>query len=200
MDSCAELWSEFIGSATEAARAAAPGSGSGGVITAALGDGHGIEFAGPDAESNTVCWGDRSSQSVMVETGGASGNQKIDTTAATLPNTALACASIQVNEASPTQITSNQNNYDPGDAGVLRLATDASRTITGFQKGLRGRYLTIVNVGANTLNLAHQSANSSEANRIIVPGGSALALSPDRSAVLWYDDVSDRWRVTGFTT
>jgi hypothetical protein len=53
---------------------------------------------------------------------------------------------------SPTQITSNQNDYNPGSlsvASVLRLSSDASRNITGILAGASGRILKIVNVGSN---------------------------------------------------
>ncbi len=174
-----------------------PAGNNDAVVTAALGDGYEIEFSGANAVSNTVAWGEQSANSAMIETNGAKANQKIDPVTTNLADSGL--VRLTVYETSPPQITSDQNDYDPGEAGVLRLTTDATRTVTGFQKGRRGRYLTVINVGTNILNLAHETG-SAAANRISVPGGSSLQLSANRSAVLWYDDVTDRWRVTGFTT
>src|SRR5262245_5386417 len=51
-------------------------------------------------------------------------------------------------DISPSQITSNQNNYNPtglSTASVLRLSTDASRNITSLAGGADGRIIVIVN-------------------------------------------------------
>lgn len=98
----------------------------------------------------------------------------------------------------PAQITGNQNNYAPGEYGVLRLSTDASRTITGIADGVSGRNLWIVNVGSNNLTLSNQSASSSAANRIICAQGADMTLAADDVVHLWYDVTTARWRV--FTT
>jgi hypothetical protein len=52
---------------------------------------------------------------------------------------------------SPTQITSNQNDYNPTGlrtASLLRLSTDASRNITSIQTGSSGRVILINNVSS----------------------------------------------------
>jgi hypothetical protein len=74
---------------------------------------------------------------------------------------------VNINEAvsisgdiSPTQITSNQNNYNPtglSTATVLRLTSDASRIISGIAGGTDGRLLTLANVGSNDIVLADDS-------------------------------------------
>jgi hypothetical protein len=97
---------------------------------------------------------------------------------------------------SPTQITANQNNYNPtslADAAVLRLATDASRTITGLAGGASGRIITIYNVGSFNIALADESASSTDANRFAIVGNATIA--PDQSATLQYDATSARWRL-----
>jgi len=54
-------------------------------------------------------------------------------------------------ENTPAQITGDQNNYATGGYDVLRLDTDASRTVTGLADGVNGRRLTLANIGSNNL-------------------------------------------------
>src|SRR5262245_23374625 len=57
-------------------------------------------------------------------------------------------------DISPSQITSNQDDYNPtglSTASTLRLSTDASRNITGLQGGADGRIITVVNVGSQNI-------------------------------------------------
>lgn len=100
---------------------------------------------------------------------------------------------------SPTQITADQNDYNPSGAGagIWRLNSDATRVITGIAGGVAGRRLTLQNVGSFDIELADQSALSTAANRIITGFQANAVLAPDRSATLWYDDVTSRWRVEG---
>lgn len=103
--------------------------------------------------------------------------------------------SIRVVANSPAQITADTNNYNYGDYSVLRLTTDASRNITGFQNGTDGKYLTIVNVGSFNIVLVDESTSSSAANRLALSGD--ITIYPDESLMLWYDLVSLRWRQVG---
>lgn len=100
-----------------------------------------------------------------------------------------------VNESTPAQITSNQNNYDPGVAEVLRLSTDAARTITGISGGVKGRYLQIINVGNFNITLAYESGLSLAANRFVSPSAENTVLYPRASVRLYYDGVSLRWSI-----
>lgn len=71
---------------------------------------------------------------------------------------------------SPSQITSNQNNYSPtgwADADVVRLDFDANgRAITGFAAWTNGGIKRIVNISANYGYIPAGSASSSAANRV----------------------------------
>lgn len=99
---------------------------------------------------------------------------------------------------SPSQITANQNNYNPSGAGsadVLRLSSDASREITGLAFGVAGKSVLIVNAGSNDLVLANDDAGSSAVNRFAM--GSDLTLEANQTALAWYDGTSQRWRVVG---
>ncbi|HZT06955.1 MAG TPA: hypothetical protein VFC51_07975 [Chloroflexota bacterium] len=89
---------------------------------------------------------------------------------------------------SPPQFSADQNNYDPtglGAASTLRLSTDASRSLTGLAGGGAGRLIIILNVGANPLVLASESAGSSAPNRFSL--GADLTLGPSQGALLSYD-------------
>lgn len=101
-------------------------------------------------------------------------------------------------DISPAQITANQNNYSPtglATASVLRLTTDASRTITGLADGADGRIIVIYNIGSNPVVFAHDNAGSTAANRFLLPSNLNLALQPNQSVALGYDSTSARWRL-----
>ena len=62
---------------------------------------------------------------------------------------------------SPAQISADQNDYNPGGSGILRLNTSASKNITGIVAGQDGQIIEIWNVGSNDVVLKHQNASSS---------------------------------------
>lgn len=100
-------------------------------------------------------------------------------------------------DLSPTQITADQNNYDPtsfaAPYGVaLRLTSDAARVITGLTGGLDGRVVIVINVGGFNITLSDENASSSAANRFALTADRVLA--PDDAVPLWYDSTSSRWR------
>lgn len=96
---------------------------------------------------------------------------------------------------SPSQISSNQNDYTLPSADVVRLTSDAARTITGFVAGTAGRVVVLVNVGSFAITLSHQSTSSTAANRVIVPWSADYILDPAYAAVLVYDGTTSRWRI-----
>ena len=105
---------------------------------------------------------------------------------------------------SPGQITADQNDYATLDingdyVGILRLDTDATRTITGLANGVNGRGLTILNVGSNNIVFTNEDVSSSASNRIITGTGASITMNPNDVLRLIYDDVSARWRVTSFS-
>lgn len=98
-------------------------------------------------------------------------------------------------EISPSQITSNTNDYAPtgfSTATVLRLNTDASRDLTGIAGGSAGRTIIIFNVGSFDLVLKNQNVLSSAGNRFAI--GSDITMASAASVCLWYDSTSSRWR------
>lgn len=95
----------------------------------------------------------------------------------------------------PAQITSDQNNYSPtgfATATVLRLDTNASRSITGIAARDDGDVIIVQNIGASDLKLLNESASSTAANRLAIFADATL--NPNTSAALRYDATSQRWR------
>ncbi len=95
----------------------------------------------------------------------------------------------------PSQITANQDDYDPGDTAFVRLSTDASRDITGVTGGTDGRLLTAINVGSFDVVLKHQDVLSTAANRFLNNTGADITLGPNAGADMHYDAADSRWRV-----
>lgn len=98
----------------------------------------------------------------------------------------------------PSQITSNQNDYNPTGWNekqtILRLSSDASRNITGLIPGSnpKNRHVWIFNVGSNNIVLKDDDSGSSAANRFALSGD--ITLTPDSSALLYYDSTTSKWR------
>lgn len=92
--------------------------------------------------------------------------------------------------------TGNIDNLDIDGAGMLVMNNASAATIRGIAAGYHGKRLVIVAVGAGTVTLNHQDTNSSVANRIITPVAAAM---PIQLAVLTYDGVNARWRLTAVT-
>ena len=99
-------------------------------------------------------------------------------------------------DLAPAQITADQDDYNPAglaSASVLRLSSDASRSIAGLAGGGDGRVMAIVNAGANPIVLKDASTSSGAANRFAF--GADVTLAAQRSAVLWYDATDSRWKL-----
>ncbi len=100
----------------------------------------------------------------------------------------------------PTQITANQNNYNPGTQFYIqRLSSDASRDITGINPGgvtvQEGQSWLFVNVGSFNIVLKHESASSSAANRFLNSTGADITLAPNQAADVFRDVATQRYRV-----
>lgn len=98
----------------------------------------------------------------------------------------------------PTQITSNTDNYAPAglnSISVLRLASDASRNITGLIGGSTGRLLYIANIGSFNIVLKSLDGGSSSSNQFAIP--SDITIVPNQGVQLWYDSISSKWRAFG---
>lgn len=101
---------------------------------------------------------------------------------------------------SPSQITSDQNTYNPtgwADADVVRLDFDTGgRAITGFTAWTNGRPKVLLNISANFGYIPCQHPGTLlAANRVI--GTCDHIIAPYGTLVIEYDDTSDRVRVVG---
>lgn len=109
----------------------------------------------------------------------------------------IAGAFILSGDITPSQITSDQDDYAPpghATASIIRISSDAFRSITGLQGGSDGRIAILINVGAQIIGLTHD-ATSTAANRFLCPGGISSFLNAGATAVLQYDSTSSRWRL-----
>lgn len=103
----------------------------------------------------------------------------------------------------PSQITSNQNDYNPtgwtnggapNGASILRINTDASRNITSMAGGTAGRLAIITNTGSNNIVLTDDDgATGTAANRF--DNNISLTLAANTSVMAYYDGTSSRWRI-----
>jgi hypothetical protein len=132
---------------------------------------------------------------------GRAGNVEVWRSTATVQT--LNKAVVEAGEATPAQITSNQNNYSASGAltGVrtAQLQTDASRNITGFAAGQAavGHLLRVINIGAQNIVLTHEDAASTDVNRINTPTGASFTLLPGRTTELRWNGA--RWRALLYT-
>jgi hypothetical protein len=99
----------------------------------------------------------------------------------------------------PSQITADQNNYNPGGnaSRLQRWNTDAARNITGltFTTAVNdGQEHLIVNVGSNNIVLKHEDTNSTAGNRFLSSTGADITLSANQAADVIYDSATQRWR------
>lgn len=102
------------------------------------------------------------------------------------------------NVITPSQITSNQNNYAPTgyeNCSIIRLSSDAERNITGIGGGADGRMVVLLNIGSFNIYLADESASSTAANRFATAEVAGSYLNPGNFILLCYDGTSSRWRV-----
>lgn len=98
-----------------------------------------------------------------------------------------------VNEDTPAQITSDQDDYDIGLYEVLRLSASAEHTITGISGGVKGRRLQIFNVGSYAITLSYEDTASAAANRFKFSNGVSVFIAPGANTLLYYDSTQSRW-------
>lgn len=101
----------------------------------------------------------------------------------------------------PTQLTGDQNNYNPSGfstADLVRLSGDVGmRVITGLAAPTSAssyKQVTFTNIGSYTILFSSEDTDSTDLNRIIIEE-KVFALYPRTSATFYYDNVSDRWRI-----
>lgn len=96
---------------------------------------------------------------------------------------------------SPSQITSNQNNYAPtgwSTATIVRLSYDSGIDgITGFDAGTDGEEKLLLNVGTQPGYLSGENSASTAANRI----NKTAIHEPGGAIKIVYSDDASRWMV-----
>jgi hypothetical protein len=98
----------------------------------------------------------------------------------------------------PPQLTAAVNDYTPtgwDGADVVRVSSDASRNVTGAGPNTTQKRKTIINVGSNDVVIKHQDAGSLAGNRFLNATGADITLGADDWVHLFYDGVTQRWRV-----
>lgn len=107
---------------------------------------------------------------------------------------------LTLSNISPAQITADQNDYEPAgflQAGFVRISSDAARNITGFGRDGLWHVKVLLNFGAFTITLVHESGASTANKRLSLRNAVNFALPPNGAAILVYDGSSDRWRALG---
>lgn len=109
-------------------------------------------------------------------------------------------------DITPSQLIADANDYNPSGINrttVVKLSSDASRTITGLNANIStgtgsvdGRILVLYNVGSNNIILSSQDTASVANNRFAFK--SNVLLSPNQSITLIYDSAASRWRPMGY--
>lgn len=97
-------------------------------------------------------------------------------------------------------ISSSQNDYaiaDPSPAQFWDVTTAVNITGIVWPPGVSR--MTVINKGAGTATIKHDSTSSTAANRIYTPDSADLALGPGKSLTLVRDPAALRTRVEGGT-
>ena len=103
-------------------------------------------------------------------------------------------------DISPSQITSDQNDYAPtgyAAAAVLKLDADQIRAITGLGGGADGKVVTIMNVSSgkdSCIILRKENTSSTAANRFAFI--TDVVIDVGESVQIIYDSTASRWRLT----
>lgn len=85
-----------------------------------------------------------------------------------------------------------QDNYDTQYATIIRFDGAVAVNVTGFRARSENTLLIVLVLGAATITLKHDSANSEARNRILMAGGADKAIATNQSVILLYENT--RWR------
>ena len=97
-----------------------------------------------------------------------------------------------------TTATGTQNDFAlTTSTGFLRCNNATLLTLTGLATGVDGQRLVIVSIGAGQVDLSHQDAGSTAANRLInlVTVGKTSLAPGSGTATLVFDGTTQRWRL-----
>jgi len=102
------------------------------------------------------------------------------------------------NENTPAVITTDQDNYVPGNYDVLKLQSSKSVSITGIRNGVRGRNLRIFNIGSFPIYFIEESTDSLPENRF--DAGVSVPLLPGDCVTFYYDESASRWKLISYSS
>jgi len=100
------------------------------------------------------------------------------------------------NENTPASLSTDQNDYAPGNYDVLRINATANISITGFANGKKGRFLEIINVGTGRISYPDESASSIAINRISTPYDQTVVQLTNARIRFYYDSTNERWTIS----
>lgn len=100
-------------------------------------------------------------------------------------------------QVSPSQITSDQNDYYIGpEANFIRINADQNyRSLTGISGGYAGRRIHIKNAGSTHIIIRNENVSSLPQNRILTPTSFDIVLRPRDIITLIYDGFSGNWEL-----
>ncbi len=113
-----------------------------------------------------------------------------------LPPTATLPGTVAFTGVISPSITADQDDWAPtglSSAAIIRLTTDATRSINGLTGGSTGRTIFLFNVGSHDAILEAEAASSTAANRFDI--AEDLTISPKAGVILQYDNTTSRWRL-----
>lgn len=124
----------------------------------------------------------------------------LDVTGATIVGAPFAIRSTAI--LTTSAFTARQDNWAPtkiADAVIVRMSSDAARSLTGIQapSGTHYHRKLLLNIGAFTITLEHDDSNSTDVNRFYGANSADVAVRPNGAAWVGYDRTSLRWRVEG---
>ena len=100
---------------------------------------------------------------------------------------------------SPATLSTTNNDYTPtgwSDSAQWALTGAAGfSTITGMGAISDGHWRVMLNLGSNAITWTNQDASSLAANRLVLPNGISLEMSPGGAAIFRYDTTNSRWYV-----
>lgn len=85
------------------------------------------------------------------------------------------------------------NNLNTNNISIVRLTN--ANIVSGIGNVVEGKFVTLVNASANTIELTHQDPLSDTNNRFIIPGEKSFYLKPNETITLYYDSSETRWRL-----
>lgn len=98
---------------------------------------------------------------------------------------------------SPSQITADQDNYNPtgwSTCTIARISSNDIRAITSFSARSDGTEIMLINVGSYPVYLPGEHPDGTAANRITT--GYDHFIHPQKSAKIIYDGTTSRWIIT----